>query len=111
MQGETDLPDDIHNGRDLDSERELLLALWELANHMKICFVSFDLEGPYDAITEFGLVFQRKTDSHRVCRHIVVKGNQHKMNPPKQCGFGISSAEVDKPEELSTILDKFFAYQ
>lgn len=112
MRRVTDLPEDIYDRRSLEHERELLLALWELSDQKKICFIAIDLEGPTQVITELGLAFQRKHDSQREGRHIIVKSTQQlKKNPPKTCGFGFSSEEVDKSEELYTILDDFFEHQ
>lgn len=112
MRRVTDLSEDIYDNRNLEHERELLLALWELSDHRKICFISIDLEGPTGAITELGLAFQRKNDSRREGRHIIVKSTQHlKRNPPRTCGYGLASEEVDKSEELYTILDDFFEHQ
>ncbi|ROW03127.1 hypothetical protein VMCG_05685 [Cytospora schulzeri] len=112
MRHAADQPGDIYDKRNLENESELLLTLWELSDHKKICFVSFDLEGPYEAITELGLAFQRKNDSQRQGRHIIINSNQQKKaSPPKPCGFGISSEELDDPKELYTILDEFFTHQ
>ncbi|KUI53539.1 hypothetical protein VP1G_00939 [Cytospora mali] len=103
---------DVYSGRTLENERELLFALWKLSKHMTICFVSIDLEGPTEAITELGFAFQTKPDSQRAGRHIIVKSTQHtKTIPPKPCGFGFSSEEVDESNELYTILDGFFERQ
>lgn len=112
MRRVTDLSEDIYDRRNLEHERELLLTVWELADHKKICFISIDLEGPTEAITELGLAFQRKNDPKRAARHVIVKNTQRlKKNPPRTCGFGLRSEEVDKSEQLYTILDDFFEHQ
>lgn len=106
------MSDDIYDKRSREYERELLIALWQLADHRTICFVSIDLEGPNDAITELGVTFQRKNQTKRLGRHFVVRSTQHlKKKSPKVCGFGFSSEEVDSPEDLYTVLEDFFDYQ
>lgn len=92
--------------RGLQLERYLLASLKALSDHENISFISIDLEGPAEAITDLGIAFQRKNDPQRAGHHIVIKATQHtKKNPPKPCGFGLPSEEVDQSEELHAILD------
>ncbi|KAK7742301.1 hypothetical protein SLS53_004445 [Cytospora paraplurivora] len=103
---------EVYDARALENEPEYLWSLWKLSDHERICFISIDLEGPPEVITELGFVFQRKNDSRPSGRHIIVKGTQHlKKDPPKPCGFGITSEEIGESDQLYTILDDFFTHQ
>lgn len=61
-----------------------------------------------ETITELGLVSQRKGQP-RMGRHYVVQSTQGtKSRPPRPAGFGMVSENIDRPQELSKILEEFF---
>lgn len=91
-----------------ENEKGHLGMLWHSSDFEPICFVSIDVEGPFDAITELGLSFQRKNEPRRG-RHFVVKSTQDtKSRAPRPLGFGLASEYIDQPEDLCPILEDFF---
>lgn len=98
----------IFDRREKENERELLCTLWMLADFLPICFVSIDIEGPIEVITELGLVSQRK-DQPRIGRHFVVQSTQAtKSRAPLPLGFGMTSEIIDTPQQLRHILNGYF---
>lgn len=98
----------IFDRREKENEREHLRTLWMLADYLPICFVSIDVEGAPGVITELGLVSQRKNEP-RIGQHFVVQSTQAtKSRAPLPLGFGMTSENVDTPQQLRHILDSFF---
>lgn len=98
----------IFDRREKENERELLRTLWMLADFLPICFVSIDIEGAPKVITELGLVSQRKNQP-RIGQHFIVQSTQAtKSRPPLPLGFGMTSENVDTPQQLRHILNGFF---
>lgn len=101
-------------GRFFDMETKFLQVLCERADHgAQVCFISIDLEGPTEAITEFGLAFQQgRNSSSRKARHIIIDSTQNaKAKIPKPCGHGIISTHAETPEDLRPSLVKIFDTQ
>lgn len=100
--------------RFFDMEIKFLQFLCERADEgAHVCFISIDLEGPTEAITEFGLALQQgRNPGSRKARHIIVDNTQSlKRKNPKPCGHGIITKHVAAPEDLGPSLAKFFDTQ
>lgn len=99
----------IFDKREKENECEHLLTLWMLADFLPVCFVSIDLEGPPEIITELGVAWQRK-DQPRMGGHFVVQSTQStKSKAPLPLGFGMSSEKIEEPQQLYPILENIFS--